>query len=80
MDFKKWTIMAYVAGSLTACTSVKPVAFKCPRIILPADPVPATRKLTPKSTPDQVVKAWVATSYLYQGWNKTVRQQVENSK
>jgi hypothetical protein len=65
---------------LTSCMTPKPVAYHCPRIILPADPVPPTRKLTLKSQPNDVMKAWVATAYLYQGWNKTVRKQVESSK
>ena len=64
-----------------ACASkIEPVAYNCPRIELPDDPVSLTDTITDDSTPDEVMKAWVATAYAYRGWNRTVRQQVESSK
>ena len=63
---------------LTGCASEiepVPVAYNCPRLMLPDDPVPATIQLTDKSTPDEVIKAWVATAYAYRGWNQIVRKQ-----
>ena len=66
---------------LSGCTIPKPVpvVYDCPIVDLPPDPVPATRKLTVKSRPDEVVKAWVATAKAYKQWNTIVRQEVENS-
>lgn len=65
---------------LCTCAS-KPttIAYQCPRILLPPDPIPATAKLNPQSKPDQVVKAWVATTIAYKGWNTVVRHQIAES-
>lgn len=67
---------------LVACASNKviPIAYNCPRVTLPPDPIPATKTLNAKSTPGDVMKAWVATAYAYRGWNMAVRRQVETSK
>lgn len=66
---------------VTSCAHTPtPIAYHCPKIELPPDPVPQTKRLTSKSRPDQVIKAWVATANGYKGWNKIVRQQVENSQ
>lgn len=66
----------------TSCSSVKttPVSYQCPQIKLPADPVPATRHLTARSKPNEVIKAWVATALAYREWDIIVRKQVQNSK
>ena len=63
----------------TCATIPTPIAYQCPHITLPPDPIPATTKLTSQSKPDQVVKAWVATTIAYKGWNTIVRQQVAKS-
>lgn len=66
--------------TVTSCTTSKPtpIAYDCPRILLPADPVIPIRKLTDKSKPDDVIKAWVATAVAYRDWNRVVRKQVNN--
>lgn len=66
---------------LTSCSLIKPtpIAYHCPRIILPADPKPNTDKLTEKSKPNEVIKAWVSTAMAYRDWNRIVRKQIENS-
>lgn len=65
---------------LSACAT-KPVqiAYNCPTLMLPPDPVPFTRSLTGKSPPDEVVKAWVATAIAYRDWDRVVRLQVSKS-
>jgi hypothetical protein len=73
-------ILGVVCFFLPGCvTKPIPIVYDCPKIILPSDPVLALKKLTVKSTPDQVVKAcWIDISNL-RGWNSTVRQQVLSS-
>jgi hypothetical protein len=62
--------------------STKPtrIAYDCPTIQLPDDPVAATETLTDESDAADVIKAWVATAYAYRGWNVAVRKQVESSQ
>jgi hypothetical protein len=61
---------------LTGCFKT-PIAYQCPIIILPADPIPEIKKINKKSRNDQVVKAWVATAIQYKNWNEEVRKQIE---
>ncbi len=74
-------LLLFIALNCASCAT-KPiaVAYNCPQIVLPPDPVPATKRLTAKSNASQVMKAWVATAYAYRGWNLAVRKQIENSK
>jgi hypothetical protein len=66
---------------LTGCVSKPvPVAYDCPQIVLPPDPILATRKLTAKSKPGDAAKAWVSTAVACCAWNKTVRKQVNDSQ
>jgi hypothetical protein len=66
---------------LTSCATTKPipVAYKCPQLVLPPDPITPLDKLTDKSKPDEVMKAWVSTAVAYRDWNHIVRQQVNVS-
>lgn len=71
---------AMLIFSVISCTHKPiPISYNCPKIVLPSDPVPQTKRLNKNSRPDQVIKAWVATANEYRGWNKIVREQVENS-
>lgn len=65
---------------LQACSFNRPVAYKCPAIIFPADPIPAVYKISRKSSPDEVMKAWVSTAVAYKRWNQIARKQVQSSK
>ena len=64
---------------LTSCSckpQLIPIVQKLPPIILPSDPVNYTKNLTLKSSPDEVIKAWVATAISYRNWNIIVRKQI----
>lgn len=67
-------IIAFTTGCGTK--AIQPIAYDCPKIKLPNDPIDYTKSLNEKSTPDEVIKAWVATAQSYKGWNKTVRRQI----
>ena len=56
-----------------------PVVLDCPRIVLPMNPAVPLTHLNAKSTPDEVIKAWITTATLYRDWNVIVRRQVESS-
>lgn len=47
-------------------------------IKLPSDPVNYVSRLNDKSSPDEVVKAWVSTATAYRNWNRIVRKQIES--
>ena len=74
------SILGIICFLLPACaTKPIPIAYHCPVIVLPDDPKLTLKKLTVKSTPDQVVKAcWIDVSNL-RGWDLTVRQQLASS-
>jgi hypothetical protein len=76
----KISILILMVG-LCGCASdrVDPIICQSPDIILPADPIPATRVLNKNSLPADVMKAWVSTALSYRAWNKTVRRQIEAS-
>ena len=81
MDNKSSSIfIAIIVLCLSSCaTKPIPIAYDCPKILLPSDPPLTLKKLTVKSTPDQVVKAcWIDISNL-RGWNLAVREQVLKS-
>jgi hypothetical protein len=67
---------------LTGCTKEAPipVSYDCPSITLPPDPKLPTPLLTSASTPDSVMKWWVAYGYSMRGWNKAVRAEITNAK
>ena len=77
---KRWWLIVAVALLAGCATKPKPVAYHCPRLQLPPDPTIYVLKLNKKSTPNEVVQAWVATTLAYRNWNKAVRQQVEFSR
>lgn len=70
-----FAITAFLA--LTSCAhKVLPISYGCPPVKLPPDPVSYVDKLNYKSTPDEVVQAWVATALSYRNWHRAVRYQV----
>lgn len=69
-------ISAILILFLVGCSS--PVLIpQVQAIKLPPDPVNGVAALTDKSSPDEVVRAWVATATAYRNWNRTVRKQIE---
>lgn len=70
--------MAIICFCLVAgCSTQKPlpVVYDLPTIKLPAAPPEFTQGLNDKSTPDEVVKAWVASSVAYKSWMIAVKRQ-----
>lgn len=65
--------------TLTSCAHVTPVAFECPRLILPKDPIVPIHQITSASKSNEVIKAWVATAIAYRDWNIIVRKQIAES-
>lgn len=57
-----------------------PIVYKCPKIILPKDPISPVDKLNQNSKPNEVIKAWVITAIEYKNWNRIVRKQIEESQ
>jgi hypothetical protein len=76
---KALTSVMLILSVISCAHKPLPISYNCPKMVLPPDPVPQTKRLTKNSRPDQVIKAWVATANEYRGWNKIVREQVENS-
>lgn len=76
----KIIILFFILFTIGCTKHPAPIAYNCPQLILPNDPIPRTRNLNSESRPDEVIKAWVATTVEYRGWNKAVRRQVESSK
>lgn len=81
MKITKKSLVIVLVLHLAACSTMKPVAiaYHCPKIVLPEDPIAPVDKLTDKSKPDEVMKAWVSTAIAYRDWNRVVRQQVSVS-
>ena len=70
-------MLAAIALMLSACaTKPIPIAYQCPRLTLPTDPVLELKTLTAASTPDKAVKACWADIMALRGWDSTVRQEV----
>lgn len=65
--------------SVTASCAVKPipVVYQCPNIQLPKEPKEYTSKLTQKSRPDEVVKAYYADLSSYKAWCEIVKKQLD---
>ena len=76
---KFFLIIVLVLCLPTCAMKPTPIAYQTPHIMLPPDPIPATANLNPKSSPDQVVKAWVATATAYKKWCSIVREQISSS-
>jgi hypothetical protein len=73
-----WLLL--LCSMLASCsTTPTPVSYNCPVIILPPDPIPEVNKLTIKSKPNEIIKAWVATAVQYHDWNVAVHRQIEAS-
>ena len=71
-------LLLILAFILPACSSgAAPIAYQCPTIVLPPDPKNPASKLGPQASPDEVIKAWVATAVAYYEWNKIVRAQAK---
>ena len=68
--------IAFSIGLVGCATKPIEIAYDCPKLILPKDPILYTQKLTNKSSAEQVMKSWVATANAYRDWNVTVRKQV----
>lgn len=64
--------------TLTSCTTR--MSYNCPKIILPKDPDNVLKTITFESSPDEVMKAWVATATGYRDWNRVVRKQIGDSQ
>lgn len=78
---RKLSLLLMLCLLVTACMkSQPPVTYQCPRVVLPDDPKNNLATLTEESTPDQVIKAWVATAVAYRNWNHAVREQVQDSR
>jgi hypothetical protein len=74
-------LLVIVCCLLSACASTpKPIILQTCDFHFPDEPNPPIYKLNPHSSPDEVMKAYVATVVLYEGWINTVTLQVENSK
>lgn len=72
----------FLVSILASCSSMNPIpiAYECPTLDLPPDPIPATKSLTGKSRPDEIMKAWVKTATDYYQWNQIVHAEVETSR
>lgn len=67
--------------AISACAQQPvPIAYHCPRIVLPSDPALPVKNLNANSKPNDVMKAWVATAVGLRTWNKIVRQQINASQ
>lgn len=69
-------VWIFIIAILSGCAS-KPIKieYNCPTLSLPADPEIYTKKITDKSNPNEVMKAWVATAAGLRSWNLIVRKQ-----
>lgn len=63
-------------GIVSCATKPIPVVYQCPVVKLPPEPVAHLSRLTNKSRPDQVLKAYVADLSAYKGWCHAVQKQV----
>lgn len=64
---------------LTSCARITPIAYDCPIITLPTDPIVPIMLITSTSSPDEVMKAWVATAIAYRDWNRVVHKQIADA-
>lgn len=79
---KNITALIIICGLLAGCVKSEPVpiAYNCPKIKLPAAPdISYLNKLNDKSSPADIVKAWIAAANAYHAWAIAVRRQVEKS-
>lgn len=80
LSFKRVCVIIVFLACSSCTHKSEPIAYQCPPILLPPDPKAAVLKLTVKSSPDEVIKAWVATAVAYRDWNRIVKKQVNASK
>ena len=73
-------IMIFLSCASCALMKPKTIAYNCPHLILPKDPPEYLNKLTDKSPPSDVLRAWIVTAISYKDWNLAVRRQVSASK
>jgi len=74
-------LIAFLILVLSGCaTTPRPIVYNCPKIVLPPDPVPEVYKLTVKSKPGDIVKAWVATAIQYHDWNLAVHKEISEAQ
>ena len=79
VSVNRWLCVPLVLVLCACAQRPIPIAYECPKLQLPADPVAPVRTLTPQSSADEVIKAWVATAVAYETWNVVVRKQVNSS-
>lgn len=53
-----------------------PVVYQCPIINLPQEPKSYTSTLTDSSSPDRVVKSYVADLAAYKSWCHAIQKQI----
>lgn len=77
----KYSVTMLLCVSLCACAKpyVGPIPDQIPTLNIPKDPEEPVKNLTKDSKPDEVIKAWVATATAYKNWNRTIRNQIQNS-
>lgn len=75
---KKSIVMWLLFSVLIAgCASTPdPIAYSCPPILLPPDPINYTSRITTKMPPNLVVKYAAAELKSYKGWYKIVKREV----
>lgn len=77
----KTILVFFIPAFIFSCSIFKPtpIAYHCPVIHLPPDPIISLNKINDKSKPDEIIKSWVYTAIAYKNWNKIVRKQIKNS-
>lgn len=64
-----------------SCSREQPIIhYQSGVIKFPEDPVRTTDALHSKSTPDEVIKAWVSTAVGYMHWHDVVKKQHDASR
>lgn len=78
---KKILSIFLILSTLSGCFNKNPVpiAYNCPKIVLPKSPLPIIYTLKKSATPDEIIKAWVTTTIQYKAWHDTVVKQVNLS-
>lgn len=81
MSITRLGLVIILAMLITACSTTKPrpVAYQCPPVKLPSEPIEPILSLKQDSRPDEIIKAWVATATGYKAWHDTVLDQYPQS-
>lgn len=86
MKWDFWYIFALILYITVPCLPIvifgcasKPIelAYNCPVITLPVEPVWSTKSLTTNSSPNLVVQTLVADDIKGRGWIKTVYEEIK---